>query len=48
MQTSFDWQHKLLTSFDSVSVKEFQGVVRSDDLFFAYSEKENRNLDRPA
>lgn len=48
IQTSFDWRHKLLTSFDSVSVEEFQGIVESDDLFFAYSEKGNRNLDRPA
>lgn len=46
IQTSFDWRHKLLTSFSSVSVEEFQGIVESDDLFFAYSEKGNRNLDR--
>ena len=46
IQTSFDWRHKLLTSFSSVFVEEFQGVVESDDLFFAYSEKGNRNLDR--
>ena len=46
IQTSFDWRHKLLTSFSSVSVDEFQGIVESDDLFFAYSEKGNRNLDR--
>ena len=46
IQTSFDWRHKLLTSFSSVSVAEFQGIVESDDLFFAYSEKGNRNLDR--
>ncbi len=48
IQTSFDWRHKLLTSFGSVSVKEFQGIVESDDLFFSYSEKGHRNLDRPA
>jgi len=46
IQTSFDWRHKLLTSFSSVSVEEFQGIVESDDLFFAYSEKGNRQLDR--
>ncbi|PKV48021.1 transposase-like protein [Aquimarina sp. MAR_2010_214] len=48
IQTSFDWRHKLLVSFGSVSVDEFQGILESDDLFFAYSEKGNRNLDRPA
>ncbi len=46
IQTSFDWRHKLLTSFSSVSVEEFQGIVESDDLFFDYSEKGNRHLDR--
>jgi len=46
IQTSFDWRHKLLTSFSSVSVEEFQGIVESDDLFFAHSEKGNRHLDR--
>jgi transposase-like protein len=46
IQTSFDWRHKLLTSFSSVSAEEFQGIVESDDLFFPYSEKGNRHLDR--
>jgi len=46
IQTSFDWRHKLLTSFSSVSVDSFQGILESDDLFFAYSEKGNRNLKR--
>ena len=46
IQTSFDWRHKLLTSFSSVSVEEFQGIVESDDLFFSFSEKGDRNLDR--
>ena len=46
LQTSFNWRHKLLTSFSSVSVEGFQGIVESDDLFFACLEKGNRNLDR--
>lgn len=46
IQTSFDWRHKLLTSFSSVSVEGFQGIVESDDLFFAYSEKGGRHLGR--
>ena len=48
IQTSFDWRHKLLTSFGSISVDEFEGIAESDDLFFSYSEKGNRNLKRPA
>jgi transposase-like protein len=46
IQTSFDWRHKLLTSFSSVSAEEFKGIVESDDMFFSYSEKGNRHLDR--
>ena len=46
IQTSFDWRHKLITSFSSVSVEGFEGIVESDDMFFSYSEKGNRNLDR--
>ena len=46
LQTSFNWRHKLPSSFSSVSVEGFQGIVESDGLFFAYSEKGNRNLDR--
>ena len=39
IQTSFDWRHKLLTSFSSVSIEEFQGIVESDDLFFCLFRK---------
>jgi hypothetical protein len=46
IQTSFDWRHKLLTSFSSVSVSEFEGIVEGDDLFFPISEKGNRTLER--
>lgn len=46
IQTSFDWRHKLLTSFSAVSPEEFLGIVECNDLFFAYSKKGNRNLDR--
>ena len=46
IQTSFDWRHKLLISFSSVSLAEFQGILESDDLFFSFSEKGNRHLDR--
>lgn len=46
IQTSFDWGHKLLTSFSSVSVDSFEGIVESDDLFFSFSEKGSRNLER--
>lgn len=48
IQTSFDWRHKLLVSFSSVCPKGFEGIVESDDLFFPYSEKGARNLERPA
>ena len=46
IQTSFDWRHKLLTSFSVVSPEGFEGIVESDDLFFLHFEKGNKNLDR--
>ncbi len=46
LQTSFDWRYKLLTSFSVVSPEGFQGIVKSDGLFFLHLEKGNRNLDR--
>lgn len=47
-RTAFDWRHKLLTAFSGVSPEGFEGIVESDEMFFPYSEKGNRNLDRPA
>jgi len=48
VQTSFDWRHKLLAAFATVSPEGFHGITESDDLFFAHSEKGVRNLSRPA
>ncbi len=48
IQTSFDWRHKLLVSFGGASAEEFRGIVESDDLFFTFSEKGKRGLERPA
>jgi len=33
-QTSFNWRHKLLTSFSSISPEIFTGIVESDETFF--------------
>ncbi len=46
IQTSFDWRHKLLTSFSSIWVEGFEGICESDEMFFLYSEKGNRKLHR--
>jgi len=46
IQTSFDWRHKLLTSFSSIRVEGFEGICESDEMFFLYSEKGNRKLQR--
>ena len=48
IQASFDWRHKLLASFSAASPDGFKGIVGSDDLFFLYSEKGKRGLDRKA
>jgi len=42
IQTSFDWRHKILTSFASVLPDGFHGIVESNDLAFSYSEKGKR------
>ena len=46
LQTSFDWRHKIISSFDELSPSTFKGIVESDDIFFLESSKGNRNLDR--
>jgi len=42
IQTSFDWRHKLLTSFAAVLPDGFKGIVESKDVAFLYSEKGRR------
>jgi transposase-like protein len=42
IQTSFDWRHKLLTSFKTVMPDDFRGIVEQYDLYFQYSEKGKR------
>lgn len=46
IQTSFDWRHKILASLRSLSPDRFEGISESDDLFFNYSEKGSRRLQR--
>ena len=46
IQTSFDWRHKLPTAFSSIRVEGFEGICESDGMFFLYSEKGNRKLQR--
>ncbi|HOU95420.1 MAG TPA: hypothetical protein PLN06_02195 [Bacteroidales bacterium] len=44
--TSFSWRHKILGSLSSISDDDFRFVCESDDIFFLYSEKGSRYLDR--
>ena len=37
IQTSFDWRHKLLTSFSSVSVSEFEAIVETGQKHYKLS-----------
>lgn len=46
IQTSFDWRHKVLCSLQSLSPEKFEGISESDDIFFNYSEKGSRSLNR--
>lgn len=46
IQTSFDWRHKVLSSLQSLSPERFEGISESDDIFFNYSEKGSKSLER--
>jgi transposase-like protein len=46
IQTSFDWRHKVLSSLHSLSPERFEGISESDDIFFNYSEKGSKSLER--
>lgn len=46
-QTAFDWRHKILSALGKFQkVQELSGICESDDVFFEYSEKGNKNLER--
>ena len=46
IQTSFNWRHKVLSSFSEAAPEGFSGIVESDDIFFLHSEKGNKTLQR--
>ena len=46
VQTSFDWRHKILNSFNEQRPDSFTGIVESDDIFFLESSKGSRNMSR--
>jgi len=45
-KTAFDWRHKILSSFQEVEKKNFNGIVESDETFFLQSEKGSKSLKR--
>lgn len=44
IQTSFDWRHKILNSFKKTGCEKFEGIIESDETFFLYSEKGNKQI----
>jgi transposase-like protein len=48
MQTSFDWRHKVLERLGRLHADKLEGIAEADEMFFMYSEKGSKNLDRPA
>ena len=48
LQTSFDWRHKILSAFKTVSPQRFSSILESDEIFFLESEKGNKHLQRAA
>jgi transposase-like protein len=47
LQTSFNWRHKILSSLSDVESDSFTGIVEADEFYLRYSEKGEKNLDRP-
>lgn len=45
-QTSFDWRHKILSRLRHEAPEKFSGICELDDIFFNYSEKGSRTLNR--
>ena len=43
-KTAFDWRHKILSSFEEVEKKDFNGIVESDETFFLKSDKGSKKL----
>jgi transposase-like protein len=48
IQTSFDWRHKILSSLNEFVPETLSGIVESDELELALSQKGNNKLDRKA
>lgn len=47
--TSFEWRHKILSAITHYQDNTIlSGIVESDDVFIRYSQKGQRDLDRPA
>jgi len=46
IQTSFDWRHKVLERLSELHADKLEGIAEADEMFFAYSEKGNKNLKR--
>lgn len=46
IQTSFDWRHKALSSFERLIPQQLKDVIECDELELPVSEKGNQSLDR--
>ncbi|HLP73551.1 MAG TPA: IS1595 family transposase [Bacteroidales bacterium] len=46
LQTSFNWRHKILSSLSDIESDHFTGIVEADEIYFHFSEKGKRILNR--
>nr|MBS0038228.1 IS1595 family transposase [Saprospiraceae bacterium] len=46
IQTSFNWRHKILSSFEHLQPSQYSGIVESDEMYLRESHKGNRKMDR--
>ena len=43
-RTAFMWRHKIISAFKDIGCVKLDGIVESDETFFLFSEKGNKNI----
>jgi transposase-like protein len=46
IQTSFDWRHKILSSFEHLQPEQYSGIIESEEIYIKESHKGARKINR--
>ena len=46
IQTSFDWRHKILSSFEHLQPDQYSGIIESEEMYVRESQKGNPRMNR--